>query len=133
MGLPQNDEMTKVPAGWFIEKCGFKGYRKGDAGVHEKQALVLVNYGKANGTELLDLARSIQDKVRNTYGIDLIPEVKSCDFKSRGLQGSGIGGPKGFSFEFSFRRARLSQNAPFHTAFGGSIRIGETHAAKVTI
>jgi len=74
-GYPQNDEMTKVPAGWLIEKCGFKGYRKGDAGVHEKQALVLVNYGKANGTELLDLARSIQDKVRNTYGIDLIPEV----------------------------------------------------------
>ena len=67
--------MTKVPAGWLIEKCGFKGYRKGDAGVHGKQALVLVNYGSASGKELLDLAHSIQDKVRSTYGIDLIPEV----------------------------------------------------------
>lgn len=74
-GYPQNEGMTKVPAGWLIEKCGFKGYRKGDAGVHEKQALVLVNYGSASGKELLDLAHSIQDKVLRTYGIDLIPEV----------------------------------------------------------
>ena len=74
-GYPQKDEMTKVPAGWLIEKCGFKGYRKGDAGVHVKQALVLVNYGTASGQELLELAQSIQDKVRNTYGIELIPEV----------------------------------------------------------
>jgi UDP-N-acetylmuramate dehydrogenase len=65
----------KVPAGWLIEKSGFKGYRKGDAGVHQKQALVLVNYGKASGRELLDLSRRIQEEIGNTFGIALTPEV----------------------------------------------------------
>jgi UDP-N-acetylmuramate dehydrogenase len=74
-GYPQNADWIKVPAGWLIEKSGFKGYRKGDAGVHEKQALVLVNYGKASGRQVLDLATSIQEKIQNTFGIELIAEV----------------------------------------------------------
>lgn len=69
------EDTFKVPAGWLIEQCGFKGKRFGDAGVHEKQALVLVNYGNASGSELLQLARKIQQAVYNTYGLQLEPEV----------------------------------------------------------
>jgi UDP-N-acetylmuramate dehydrogenase len=74
-GYAQPDDLIKVPAGWLIEKCGFKGLRRGDAGVHSRQALVLVNYGNASGSEILGLAREIQQKVREDYGIDLVPEV----------------------------------------------------------
>ena len=74
-GYPQEGARVKVPAGWLIEKCGFKGYRKGDAGVHQKQALVLVNYGNASGQEVLKLARQIQQTVQETYGIAIVPEV----------------------------------------------------------
>ncbi|WP_445385567.1 UDP-N-acetylmuramate dehydrogenase [Robiginitalea sp. IMCC44478] len=74
-GYSQPDDLIKVPAGWLIEKCGFKGVRRGDAGVHSRQALVLVNYGNASGSEILGLAREIQQKVREDYGIDLVPEV----------------------------------------------------------
>jgi UDP-N-acetylmuramate dehydrogenase len=70
-----SEEHVKVPAAWMIDSCGFKGYRKGDAGVHEHQALVLVNYGKATGAEILQLAEQIREKVQNTYGITIEPEV----------------------------------------------------------
>jgi UDP-N-acetylmuramate dehydrogenase len=66
----------KVPAGWLIERCGWKGHREGDAGVHADHALVLVNHGHASGRDLLRLARRIQDSVAQRYGIALEPEPR---------------------------------------------------------
>jgi len=70
-----SDNEWKVPAGWLIEQCGFKGKRFGDAGVHSRQALVLVNYGQATGRELLELARKIKDTVFQRFGVEIEPEV----------------------------------------------------------
>jgi UDP-N-acetylmuramate dehydrogenase len=69
------DGHYKLAAGWMIEQCGWKGYRKGDAGVHAHQALVLVNYGKATGSEMLELATAIQSSIKAKFGIDLEMEV----------------------------------------------------------
>lgn len=74
-GYPLGDDVVKVPAGWLIEQAGWKGYRSGDAGVHAKQALVLVNYGKATGNEILQLAKQVQASVLDKFGVTISPEV----------------------------------------------------------
>ena len=74
-GHPINDAAWKIPAGWLIEQSGWKGKRIGDAGVYPEQALVLVNYGKATGSDILDLARRIQRDVYKQFNIHLDTEV----------------------------------------------------------
>ena len=74
-GYPTTPGQVKVPAGWLIEQAGWKGYRHGDAGVHAKQALVLVNYGRATGNEILALAYQVQTSVHGKFGIEIRPEV----------------------------------------------------------
>lgn len=66
---------VKVPAGWLIEQAGLKGKRFGDAGIHKNQALVLVNYGNATGQEILNVSKTVQDTVFNTFGIHIEAEV----------------------------------------------------------
>ncbi len=75
MPFYKTESAYKIPAGWLIEQCGFKGKRFGDAGVHKNQALVLVNHGNATGSEILSLAKTIRENVKNKFGINLEMEV----------------------------------------------------------
>ena len=75
VGYKISENQTKIAAGWLIENAGLKGYRKGDAGVHKKQALVLVNYEKASGKDIMNLAKKIQKTILTRYGIQIEPEV----------------------------------------------------------
>lgn len=70
-----NANQYKIPAGWLIQTAGYKGIRRGDAGVHDKQALVLVNHGDAKGQEILELAMEIQEQIKKQFNIVLEREV----------------------------------------------------------
>jgi UDP-N-acetylmuramate dehydrogenase len=71
VAYPAGPGEVKLAAGWLIEKAGWKGFRQGDAGVHEKQALVLVNHGTASGSQLLALARQIQADIQARFAVQL--------------------------------------------------------------
>ncbi|HSW68581.1 MAG TPA: UDP-N-acetylmuramate dehydrogenase [Gammaproteobacteria bacterium] len=74
----ENTDLIKIPAGWLIEQCGWKGKRFGDVGVYEKQALILVNYHAGKGSAILELAQNIQKSVQEKFSVELVPEVRVC-------------------------------------------------------
>jgi UDP-N-acetylmuramate dehydrogenase len=75
VAFPSGSDHTKLAAGWLIEQCGWKGFRKNDAGCYSKQALVLVNYGNATGQEIFELSEQIINSVKINFGVELEREV----------------------------------------------------------
>ena len=75
------DDRVKIPAGWMIDRCGWKGKRQGNAGVHDKQALVLVNLGGATGSEVVKLAEEVVRSVKEKFGVAIHPEVNFIGVK----------------------------------------------------
>jgi UDP-N-acetylmuramate dehydrogenase len=75
VGYTNADGSIKLAAGWMMEQCGWKGFRRGDAGCHDKQALVLVNYGNAKGEEIYQLSEEIVESVKDKFGVVLEREV----------------------------------------------------------
>ena len=71
----QADGSAKIPAGWLIEQCGWKGRQLGPAAVYGKQALVIVNTGGATGSDIMRLAEAVQHDVLTAFGLPLSPEV----------------------------------------------------------
>lgn len=72
---PAPEGRVKLAAGWLIDRAGMKGLRKGAVGVHERQALVLVNHGGATGGEVIAFAHEVQERVRGKFGIEIDTEV----------------------------------------------------------
>ncbi len=72
---PAPEGRVKLAAGWLIDRAGMKGRRKGAVGVHERQALVLVNHGGATGGEVIAFAHEVQERVRGKFGIEIDTEV----------------------------------------------------------
>jgi UDP-N-acetylmuramate dehydrogenase len=70
-----NNGLSKIPAAWLIDNCGYKGVREGNVGVHHNQALVLIAYDGATGQELINFAEKIKRSVKNRFNIDIEPEV----------------------------------------------------------
>ena len=75
-GYPQTDGTIKSSAAWLIDQCGWKGKTKGNAGIYEKHALVLINHGDASGEEMWSLAEDIIDSVNKKFGIELEAEPR---------------------------------------------------------
>ena len=72
---PAPEGRVKLAAGWLIDRAGMKGHREGNVGVHERQALVLVNYGGATGGEVIAFAHRVRQRVRERFGIEIDTEV----------------------------------------------------------
>jgi UDP-N-acetylmuramate dehydrogenase len=73
---PAGSGQSKLSAAWLIERCGWRGYREGDAGIAAQHALVLVNHGHASGAELLALACRVAESVEQHFGVRLEPEPR---------------------------------------------------------